>query len=110
MSKAEERALAKYPLMADNDKEALDALKYIGMECDCASEYNEVQESKQAYFIEGYEQAEKDLELTWKDIELIVNIDKDTDNEESIIGVRNNKEHYQEVLERFKDFKERKEK
>lgn len=37
--------------------------------------------------------------------ELIVNIDKDTDNEESIIGVRNNEEHYQEVLKRFKNLK-----
>lgn len=61
-------------------------------------------------FIEGYHQAEKYLELSWEDIELIVNIDKDTDNEESIIGVRKNEEHYQEVLKRFKDFKERKEK
>lgn len=61
-------------------------------------------------FLNGYHQAEKDLELGWEDIELIVNIDQDTNNEESIIGVRNNKEHYQEVLKRFKDFKERKEK
>jgi hypothetical protein len=45
--------------------------------------------------------------LTWKDIELIVNIDKDTDNEESIIGVRNNEEHYKEVLKRFKEWKEK---
>ena len=58
----------------------------------------------------GYHQAEKDLELTWEDIEIIVNIDKDTDNEESIIGVRSNEEHYREVLKRFKDLKEREEK
>ena len=61
MSKAEERALEKYPLMADNDKEGLEALKYIGMECECASVFNEAQEAKQAYFIEGYKQAEKDM-------------------------------------------------
>ena len=53
----------------------------------------------------GYEQAEKDLELTWEDIEFIVNIDQDTNNEESIIGVRKNEEHYQEVLKRFKERK-----
>ena len=61
MSKAAERALEKYPLMADDDKEGLEALKYIGMECECASVFNEVQEAKQAYFIEGYHQAEKDV-------------------------------------------------
>jgi len=66
MSKAEERALEKYPLMADDDKEGLEALKYIGMECECASVFNEAQEAKQAYFIEGYNQAEKDLsDISW---------------------------------------------
>jgi hypothetical protein len=33
--KAKERALEKYPLMSEDDKEGLEALKYIGMECDC---------------------------------------------------------------------------
>lgn len=61
MSKAEERALEKYPLMSNDDKEGLEALKYIGMECECASVFNEAQEAKQTYFIEGYNQAEKDL-------------------------------------------------
>ena len=61
MNKAEERALQKYPLMSNDDKEGLEALKYIGMECECASVFNEVQEAKQAYFIEGYHQAERDV-------------------------------------------------
>lgn len=61
MSKAEERALEAYPLMSNDDKEGLEALKYIGMECECASVFNEVQEAKQIYFIEGYHQAEKDV-------------------------------------------------
>lgn len=61
MSKAELRALEKYPLMSNDDKEGLEALKYIGMECECASVFNEAQEAKQAYFIEGYHQAEKDV-------------------------------------------------
>ena len=64
MSKAEEKALEKYPLMSNDDKEGLEALKYIGMECECASVFNEAQKAKQAYFIEGYHQAEKDLKLT----------------------------------------------
>ena len=61
MSKAEDRALEKYPFMSDDDKEGLEALKYIGMECECASVFNEAQEAKQSYFIEGYLQAEKDF-------------------------------------------------
>lgn len=99
MSKAEQRALEKYPLLANDDKEALEALKYIGMECDCASEYNEVQESKQAYFIEGYHQAEKDNELTWEDIKeicvqsVLVEID--------LGGLVSDERHYTEVLNRF---------
>ena len=61
MSKAKSRALEKYPLISEEDKEGLEALKYIGIECDCASEFNEVQVAKRAYFIEGYHQAEKDV-------------------------------------------------
>lgn len=66
---------------------------------------DDVEELCRFYCIKGYHQAEKDLALTWKDIELIVNIDKDTDNEESIIGVRNNEEHYKEVLKQFNKMK-----
>lgn len=102
MSKAEERALKKYPLMSNDDKEGLEALKYIGMECECVSVFNEAQEAKQAYFIEGYHQAEKDNELTWEDIKII----------EKLLGfdniIESPKEFYQEVLKRFN--KERKEK
>ena len=57
-------------------------------------------------FTDGYEQAEEDNELTWKDIEKICLIAKEVHQfrgfwSESV---------YQEVLKRFKDFKERKEK
>ena len=58
---------------------------------------NEIEE---AYY-EGYQQAEKDLELTVdniKDIDRLLNQCVDYSNP------------YQEVLKRFKDFKERKEK
>ena len=102
MSKAEERALEKYPLIADDDKEGLEALKYIGMECECTSVFNEAQEAKQVYFIEGYHQAEKDMELTWKDIEKVCLIAKEVHQfrgfwSESV---------YQEVLKQFKEKKE----
>lgn len=80
MSKAEQRALEKYPA----NKTVFD--KY----------------EKQRYaFICGYIQAEKDLELTWEDIKTIdklLNQCVDCNNP------------YQEVLKRFKDYKERKEK
>jgi len=52
-------------------------------------------------FIDGYEQAEKNLALTWKDIKLIWNITDEMDNMPE-------EEFYQEVLNRFN--KERKNK
>ena len=100
MSKAEERALKKYPLMSNDDKEGLEALKYIGMECEDASVFNETQGVKQAYFIEGYHQAEKDLALTWRDMKLIWNITDEMDDMPE-------EEFYQEVLNRFNKMKEK---
>ena len=108
MSNAEKRALEKYPLMSEDDKEGLEALKYIGMECECASVFNEVQEAKQAYFIEGYNQAEKDLELTWEDVQNIRNIISEM-MIESYTGNSSwstHKEFSEEVLKRFKKMKE----
>lgn len=54
-------------------------------------------------FIEGYSQAERDLELTWKDIEKVCLIAKEVHQfrgfwSESV---------YQEVLKRFKERKEK---
>jgi hypothetical protein len=108
MSKAKDRALEKYPLMADNDKDGLEALKYIGMECECVSTFNEVQEAKQEYFIEGYEQAEKDLELTWKDMSLI-RLVFDAIESNINLGILKispmTKEYYQEALKQYKEIK-----
>jgi hypothetical protein len=58
------------------------------------------------FYNDGYQQAEEDNELTWKDIEKICLIAKEVHQfrgfwSESV---------YQEVLKRFKDFKERKDK
>ncbi len=98
MSKAEQRANEKYPLMQEGDDDGLEALKYIGIECDSVPEFNSIRYSQQAYFIEGYQQAEKDLALTWEDIRkidsLCCKVEATCDFEE--------KEHYQEVLKRFK--------
>lgn len=105
--KANQRAVEKYPLMSNDDKEGLEALKYIGMECECASVFNEVQEAKQAYFIQGYHQAEKDLELTWEDIKLVYNITYEESRNVALNkgGETNEQEFYQEVLKRFKERK-----
>ena len=83
MSKVEELSQNRYPTMAE---------KYA--------------------FIDGYEQAEKDLELTWEDIKLVHNITYEESRNVSLNkgGVTSEKEFYKEVLKRFKEFKERKEK
>ena len=113
MSKAEERANEKYPLMQDGDKEGLEALKYIGMEFDSVYDYNSVRYSQQAYFIEGYQQAEKDLELGWGDIRIILDIENDilcecnSQKELVIETYPKGEDYYGEILKRFKSKKEK---
>ena len=89
MSKAEERALEKYPIHSILIVPARRGGYYAD---------NHLREG----FIEGYHQAEKDLELTVDDIMTL---------DALLIKMRNkpsNEDKYQEVLKRFKDFKERK--
>ena len=59
--------------------------------------------SKEAFLL-GYHQAEKELELTWKDMECIIKHYQDIMAEKSRVFVR--AEDYKELLKRFKDFKE----
>ncbi len=86
MSKAEDRAFEKYP-------------DYRGMDGGYVTQRN-----KRMVYIEGYHQAEKDLELTWEDIKeicvqsVLVEID--------LGGLVSDERHYTEVLKRFS--KERK--
>ena len=88
MSKAEDRALEKYPIV-------------MSQYSDNCKEYDS-NESDRLTFIEGYHQAEKDLELTWEDVKKIeaicFKVDIECDLEE--------KEYYEEVLKRFKERKE----
>ena len=86
MSKARQKALEKFPILFGErtgyDKTSL-------------------QQERRNAFEKGYHQAEKDLELTIEDIKTIdklLNQCVDYSNP------------YQEVLKRFKNFKERKEK
>ena len=87
MSKAKERAEKQYPCWRNG----------IG------DEFN----SNSAYygFIEGYHQAEKDLELTWKDLALIEKIGNDFIKENDT--PMDDKEFFEEVLKRFKERKEK---
>ena len=88
MNKAEERAKEAYPLR------------------DAEHVYDEerVIEAR-GYFIEGYHQAEKDLELTWKDMMTIDDLLDELlpprrDSDELVL-----KGYYEEVLKRFKEKK-----
>jgi len=63
---------------------------------------------------EGYHQAEKDLELSWEDMRKLYIIFAEVDVEIELCKADDIKSetigYFQEVLKRFKDFKERKEK
>jgi len=92
MTKAEERALEKYPA----NKTVFD--KY----------------EKQRYaYICGYIQAEKDNELTWEDMRELHIIFAEIDVDIELCKTNIKKEtlgYYQEVLKRFKKLKENNEK
>jgi hypothetical protein len=102
MTRAEQRANERFPLMQESDIEGLEALKYMGMEFDSVYEFNSARYVQQNYFIEGYHQAEKDLALTWEDIR---EIDRLSGCLLTLKGNSDDKEFYQEVLKRFKDLK-----
>jgi hypothetical protein len=60
--------------------------------------------SKEAFLL-GYHQAEKDLELTWKDIDGILDITDIIANDDSMeerLKTMSEEEYCQEVLKRFK--------
>jgi hypothetical protein len=80
MSKAEELAQNRYPTLAE---------KYA--------------------FIDGYEQAEKDLELSWEDMRELYIIFAEVDTEIELCKADDIKAetigYYQEVLKRFKERK-----
>lgn len=95
MSKAEERALEAYPIA-------------MSQHSDNCKEYDS-NESDRLTFIEGYHQAEKDNELTWKDIEKITDIWDDLHEDEAVYSKTgcDTPEFYQEILKRFKEVKEK---
>jgi len=48
-----EMAALAFPTIAEEDKEAIEALKYVGMECDNIHEYNSVRLNQQDLYIMG---------------------------------------------------------
>lgn len=84
LSRAKEEALKAYPPQS------------------IAANYDTI--NRRDAFEYGYLKAEKDLELSWKDIEAIDQISTDVfkDGFDAIT-----KEYYQEVLKRFKNLKEK---
>ena len=87
MSKAEERAFEVYPpkLVTYSDLFGEEALDDNGL--------------KRTIFIEGYHQAEKDLELTYDDICEIMEIRED------VLEMDSYENLYEEVLNRFNELK-----
>lgn len=88
MSKAEDRALEKYPI---------EMYKEVGWSCVDKNAY------KREYFIEGYRQAEKDLGLTWEDIREICRMWIESKTPFGVTGEALSIE----VLKRFKERKEK---
>lgn len=91
MSKAVEKAYKAYPLTEDNH-------------------LNHEWNAKRLGFQQGYEQAEKDLELTWEDMMIIHKCIKDAMNfhlYKMMEGLDGQKIVYEEVLKRFKELKEK---
>lgn len=86
MSKAEERALEKFPILF-SERMGYDKI-------------NLQQERRNAYE-KGYHQAEKDLELTYDDICEIMEIRED------VLEMDSYENLYEEILKRFKERKEK---
>ena len=85
MGKVEERALKAYPIQ-------------MSQYSDNCKEYDS-NESDRLTFIEGYHQAEKDLELTWKDLATIEKLGDDLSS--TTTRFMSDEEFYKEVLKRF---------
>lgn len=92
LTRAEKAALKAYPTHKGASKEWI---KHYLLGGDCA------------VFIKGYEQAEKDLVLTWQDMAKIDAIILDVNNEFAVDYSKeiDRQKFYEEVLRRFKEIK-----
>ena len=85
MSRAEQKAEIEYPAWRNG----------IGDEFSQNSAYYG--------FINGYEQAEKNLALTWEDVRKIIHLDDVIRREIPDFSYMDANEHYKEVLHRFNE-------
>ena len=98
MTRAEEAALRAYPPTFSSGKKDAKRIQ---------AESVDTHQPIRTIFIRAYEQAEKDLMLTWEDIAKIDAIIMDVNNE---LAIDNSKEisrqkFYKEVLKRFNELK-----
>lgn len=94
MSKAEDRALKKYP----------QKIEWVGNQWDGAP--FDVNSEKRFYYQQGYKEAEKDLALTWEDICYIVKTYSKIECDKNYKWVSFS-EACKETLNRFNKYKER---
>lgn len=113
--KAKQRALERFPVHEGASKEWIEShLK--GICSDYIEGYRQAEKDLTDkaklssgcdgfYYGQGYKQAEKDLELTWEDIDLILDITDQIANDDSMVEKLNNmsqEKYCTEVLKRFK--------
>jgi hypothetical protein len=93
MSQAEDRALEVFPLKIDGDSRGSYDLNVV----------------KRIIYQQGYEQAEKDLELTWEDVRKIVDLhDKLTlENWHEKEKFTSEEDFCEEVLKRYREMKKK---
>ena len=107
MTRAEEAALKvlpNYPLETYADED-----EYIEVESVRSMQVESVRSMQRAFYRKGYEQAEKDLVLTWKDmrkISRILDMIVDDDIKGKIPEEWGDEEYYEEVLRRYNKAKE----
>lgn len=98
MSKAEESAMQHCCTNCTNNKLNC-GMKLLSHGRDCIACSN---------YIEGYRQAEKDLELTWEDIAGILDVTDIIANDDSMeerLKTMSEEEYCKEVLKRYKEMK-----
>lgn len=98
MSKrAEQKALEAYPPIHSDGKRHAKRVQSLSVD---------TRQSVRTVFQKGYEQAEKDLALTWEDIEKITDIHRNVlyDNPKRIMGA---KENYGDTLRKFNEWREK---
>ena len=92
VKRAEERALEAYP---DSERDKSGFVRFIGFP-----------QYVRNYFIQGYEQAEKDLAPTWEDMRKIIRIDEEMmDDPEAHPEWMKEQPYYEEILKRYLEAK-----